>query len=467
MKKDNNYSRRQFLGTASCAAVGSTTFFSTLFNLQSMSAASMMNTAALGVDDDYRALVCIMLGGGNDSYNMVIPTNNEHYKDYAASRSNNAIAQNELLKINPLKYNNKELGFHPVAPELQSLFERGKLAVVSNVGTLVERVTKATYDNGARLPNGLFSHADQDKQWLTSIPQTSASTGWGGRLADMVHSANTNQNISMNISLSGKNVFQLGRETAEYSILPTGSIGIEGYDGSSALDQIRTVAIKSMMEKQYQDIFKQSYADVIKSSQSTHELFSAAVADAKISTPFSESGLSQRLKMVARTMKARSKLGARRQTFFMRFDGWDHHDELLNNHQSMLGVVSKAMSEFQVALEELKLEDSVTTFTVSDFARTLTSNGNGTDHAWGGNVLVMGGKVKGREIYGDYPNLALNNDIMLDGGVLIPQISTDEYFSELALWYGVGRGDLETLFPNINKFYSPSSNSQPLGFMNI
>ncbi len=467
MKKQNTYNRRQFLGTASCAAVGSTTFFSTLFNLQSMSAASVMNAVTSG-DEDYKALVCIMLGGGNDSYNMVIPTDNEHYKEYAESRSNNAIPQNELLKINPTLYKNRELGFHPVAPELLTLFEEGKLAVVSNVGTLVERVTKTRYESGAvKLPMGLFSHADQDKQWLTSIPQTNASTGWGGRLSDMVQSANTNQDISMNISLSGKNVFQLGKESVEYTILPTGSIGIEGYDGPSALDQIKTTAINSLMEKQYQDVFKQSYADVITASQRTHELFSEAVKDSKISTPFSESGLSQRLKMVARTMQVREKLGAKRQTFFMRFDGWDHHDELLNNHGGMLGVVSKAMSEFQAALEELELKDSVTTFTVSDFARTLTSNGNGTDHAWGGNVLVMGGKVKGKEIYGDYPGLALNGDIMLKGGVVIPQISTDEYFTELALWYGASRGDLEMLFPNVNRFYSPSSANLPLGFMNI
>jgi len=130
-------------------------------------------------------------------------------------------------------------------------------------------------------------------------------------------------------------------------------------------------------------------------------------------------------------------------------------------------VVSKAMGEFQAALEELDLQDNVTTFTVSDFARTLTSNGNGTDHAWGGNVMVMGGKVKGKEIYGDYPSLALNGDIMLKGGVVIPQISTDEYFAELALWYGASKGDLEMLFPNINRFYSPTAASQPLGFMNI
>ncbi len=465
------FSRRAFLGTASCAAIGSTTFFSTLFNLQSMSAASFDNKPYQKTNgaEDYRALVCIMLGGGNDSYNMVVPISNEHYQVYATTRSNQALAQNSLLKLIPNKYNEKELGLHPSMPELHTLFGQGKLAIISNVGTLVEPLTKSTYETSNNLPFGLFSHADQDQQWQTSVPQTNAATGWGGRLADLVQSANTNQNISMNISLSGKNIFQLGQQTAEYAILPTGtgSIGIDGYHGQSTFDQIRQSAVKSLMEQQYQDIFKQTYAEIVQASQNTHELFSSAVSNSNITTTFSNTELSQSLKMVARTMKVRQDLGVKRQTFFVRFDGWDHHDELLNNQNNMLGIVSKAMSEFQTSLAELNLEDCVTTFTISDFARTLTSNGNGTDHAWGGNVLVMGNQVKGNEIYGSYPNLALDSELEIGGGVLIPQISTDEYFSELALWYGVAKSELVRLFPNIGNFYNPLSSTPPIGFMNI
>ena len=460
--------RRQFLGAASCAAVGSTTFFSTLFNLQSMSAASMA-ASRYDNNEDYRALVCIMLGGGNDSYNMVVPADNEHYSVYKRTRSNQALAQNSLLPLQPATYNEKNLGFHPAMTELKGLFDQGKLAVICNVGTLVQPTDKNGYENGAQLPFGLFSHSDQDKSWQTSVPQTNAPTGWGGRLADLVQSANSNQNISMNISLSGKNLFQLGQESAEYSILPTGtgSIGITGYNGTSTFDQIRTAGVKSLMEQQYQDIFKQTYAEIIQASQNTHELFSSAVGNSQLSTAFSNSDLSQRLQMVARTMKVRQQLGAKRQTFFVRFDGWDHHDELLNNQNQMLGILSKAMSEFQEALVELSLEDCVTTFTISDFARTLTSNGNGTDHAWGGNVLVMGNQVRGKEVYGSYPNLALNTSIELGGGVLIPKLSTDEYFAELALWYGVSRGELVTLFPNIGNFYDSFSSQPPIGFMNV
>ena len=467
LKDQNKYSRRKFLGTMSCAAVGSTTFFSTLFNLQAMNAASLSSAPAMANEEDYRALVCIMLGGGNDSFNMVVPTSNEHYNEYVNTRSNQALAQNTLLGLDPVSYNEKELGLHPSMPELKGLFDQGKLAVLCNVGTLVQPTTKSGYFNGASLPFGLYSHIDQDRQWQTSVPQTNSPTGWAGRLADMVQAANTNQDISMNISLAGKNIFQLGDNVAEYSILPTGtgSIGITGFGGTSTFDQIRTGAVNSLMEQQYQDIFKQTYASTVKASQNTHELFSSAVGGSNLTTVFSGNELSQSLQMVARTIKVRNELGVTRQTFFVRLDGWDHHDELLNNQNEMLGMVSKAMSEFQTALAELNIEDCVTTFTISDFARTLTSNGNGTDHAWGGNVLVMGNKVIGQEVYGSYPSLALNGDLEVGGGVLIPQISTDEYFAELALWYGVSKSDLPLLFPNIGNFYNTMSAAAPLGFM--
>ena len=472
IQEKNRESRRKFLGNMSCAAIGSTTFFSTLFNLQSMSAASQSNArymASSAANEDYRALVCIMLGGGNDSFNMVVPTDNANYNEYANTRSNMALAQNSLLNLNPISYNEKQLGLHPAMPELKGLFDQGKVAIVNNVGTLVQPTSKSDYNNGVSLPMGLFSHADQDKQWQTSVPQTNSPTGWGGRLADLVQSANTNQDISMNISLSGKNIFQLGDNASEYSIRSsgTGSVGITGFNGTSAFDQIRTGAVNSLMEKQYQDIFKKSYADVVKSSQNTHELFSSTVGSSTINTVFSENELSRSLQMVARTIKVRDELGVSRQTFFIRFDGWDHHDELLNNHSTMLAVVSKAMSEFQTALGELNVEDCVTTFTTSDFGRTLTSNGNGTDHAWGSNCLVMGSKVNGKEIYGSYPSLALNGELEIGGGVIIPQVSTDEYFAELALWYGVSSSDLVTLFPNIGNFYSPMSGGAPLGFMDF
>lgn len=466
MSHHHKYSRRKFLGTASCAAVGTTTFFSTLFNLGMANAAAGRNR--FEGNNDYKALVCILLAGGNDSFNMLVPTNNGEYNIYRTTRSNQALAKDTLLSINDAS-NNMPLGLHPVMQEVQQLFNSSRLSIVANVGTLVEPTDKAKYESGAvNLPLGLFSHADQIQQWQTSVPQSRSANGWGGRMADILRSMNSNQNISMNISLSGRNVFQSGNYVSEYTIRPdgNGSIGITGYKGDSALDQIRTTAVQSLMEQQYTDVFTQTYADVVKDAQNTHELFSAGVSAVNLNTTFSTSELSQSMNMVARTIAAREALGVSRQTFFITFGGWDHHDELLNNQNEMLGVVSKALGEFNTAMEELNLTDQVTTFTISDFARTLTSNGNGTDHAWGGNVMVMGGKVNGGKVYGTYPTLALNSSLEIGNGVLIPTLSTDEYFAELAQWFGVSNTDLQMIFPNLLNFYSPSP-TPPIGFMQV
>lgn len=466
-KNHKHMNRRKFLGTASCAAIGTTTFFSTLFNLGMANAAAGRTAKSLGTTNNYKAMVCILLAGGNDSFNMLVPTENNAYNDYANTRSNLALAQNSLLGLTPTGGSQIPLGVHPAMPEVQQLFNSGRLAFVSNVGTLVEPTTLAQFNNGsANLPLGLFSHADQIQQWQTSVPQNRSALGWGGRMADILQGMNNNQNISMSISLSGRNVFQAGNSTSEYTIRPTGtgSIGIEGYNGPSALDQIKTSAVDNLMEQQYTDMFKKTYADVISNAQDTHELFSTAVGGVNLNTTFSNTNLSQSMNMIARTIAARNTLDVCRQTFFITFGGWDHHDELTNNQNAMLAVVSQALNEFNNAMNELGVADDVTTFTISDFGRTLTSNGNGTDHAWGGNVMVMGGGVNGGQVYGSYPDLALNNSLDVGNGVLIPTISTDEYFAELAQWFGVSNSDLQNIFPNILNFYTPGSNP-PIGFM--
>lgn len=470
MSRKRNISRRQFLGQASCAAIGSTAFLSTALNL------GMINTAAarphiIGSNGDYKAMVCILLAGGNDSFNMLVPRNGNHYTEYATTRSNLALPQGDLLPLNYSDSNGKQFGVHPSMPEVQSLFNNNKLAFISNVGTLIEPTTKAQYLNGSKpVPVGLLSHADQIQQWQTSIPQTRSSKGWGGRMADILQAGNANQNISMNISLSGTNIFQVGNQSAEYAIRASagGSVGISTYDGTSALDIALKQGTESLLAQQYQDIFKSTFTNKITESQSNHVEFSAALNQAPvISTAFSNNAVSANMELIAKTIAVRDVLNVKRQTFFITIGGWDHHDEVLNSQVAMLSVVSKALSEFQTAMEELNLSDCVTTFTASDFGRTLTSNGNGSDHAWGGNVMVMGGAVKGGKIYGEYPSLALNSNDDVGGAILLPSISTDEYFAELSKWFGVANGDLSYVLPNIGNFYNVNSGSLPIGFMNI
>lgn len=475
MQKNHHHSkgmsRRKFLGTASCAAIGSTTFLTSLLNLGVANSLAGMSQPKISANGDYKALVCILLAGGNDSFNMLVPRNNTHYNEYATTRSNLALPQGELLPLNFTDGNGKQFGLHPAMPEVQGLFNDNKLAFVSNVGTLVEPTTKAQYLNGSvSVPLGLLSHADQIQQWQTSLPQTRSSKGWGGRMADILQAGNANQNISMNISLSGTNVFQVGNNATEYAIRAAagGSVGINVLEGNSALDLALKNGAESLLAQQYQDIFKSTFTNKINDSQANHEEFSAAIGQAPLlSTNFSDNPMSANMELIAKTIAARDTLNVNRQTFFVLFGGWDHHDGVLDNQTAMLSVVSKAMAEFQTAMEELDVADCVTTFTASDFGRTLTSNGNGSDHAWGGNVMVMGDSVNGGQIFGNYPSLALNSNDDVGGAILLPTTSTDEYFAELSQWFGVENGDLSYVLPNIGNFYDPSSQNAPIGFMNI
>lgn len=459
----NKISRRKFLGQASCAAIGSTSLFSTLLDLKKINAATAASSNIL--DGNYKAMVCIMQAGGNDSFNMLIPTGSNAYSDYSNTRSNLAIPAADILPLN-----GTSLGVHPAMSGVQSLFNSNKLSFISNIGTLIHPITKQQfYDESIDIPLGLFSHADQAQQWQTSIPHDRTAVGWGGKTADLLQSMNGNSNISMNVSLAGTNTFQKGTNTVEYVIHPEdGAIGIQGYNGPNALQQVVTNSVDHFIDQAYSDMYKKSYVDVIKVARDSHAEFSSAIDGiSDFQTQFSDNDVSQSMHMIAKTIAARNTLGVQRQIFFVEFGGWDHHDEVLDSQDEMLAVLSDAMKEFSDAMAEIGTDDCVSTFTMSEFSRTLTSNGNGTDHAWGGNVMAMGGPVNGGNIYGTYPSLELNNSIEVGGGVLIPQLSCDEYFAELAMWFGVNNSDLADIFPNLGHFYNVGSGNPPIGFLNI
>ena len=289
-------------------------------------------------------------------------------------------------------------------------------------------------------------------------------------MADLLNSMNSNRNVSMNISLAGTNIFQYGETLVEFAIDPfDGSPGIVGYDPlSTGFDRNRTEGIDLLLGVEHSDIYKKTYTDILKRSLEGSIEFRAAMEQiGNLNTFFSDNRISQSFKRITEVIMARDILGFKRQIFFVRMGGWDMHGELLNAHERSLTVVDKALGEFANGLDEIGMFDAVTTFTISDFGRTLTSNGNGSDHAWGGNALVMGGAVKGGDMYGVYPSLALGGALDVHNGVLIPTTANDSYFAELALWFGVSPSDLSTLFPNIGNFYDPGSSTAPLGFMNI
>ena len=459
----NKHSRRQFLGSLPCLALGTTTLYNSLINLKAMNSIIGSTSIAGG---EYKALVCLLLSGGNDSYNMLIPRGNAEYAEYAAVRSGLAIPQDDILPINPEVTDGREFGLHPSLTGIKNIFEQGNAAFISNVGTLVEPTTKPGIQGGsAKLPLGLLSHSDQVMHWQTAFPQDRTNIGWGGKMADILKSMNEDSGVSMNISLGGNNLFQRGDTVTEYAINADGGVAIAGWNEPLPFLQMMREDITDMMNKQYEDVFRDSYSGVLKRSVESNEIFNAAVENTMVTTPFSNDQLSQRMRMIAQTIAARNDLGVKRQIFFVDIGGFDNHDELINAHAGLMGRVDDALTSFYAATEELGVSDCVTTFTISDFARTLTSNGNGTDHAWGGNAIVMGGAVKGKNMYGNYPVLSLGNDIEIGGGILIPTTSADEYFAELALWFGISANDLSQILPNIGNFYDVASSDTPLGFM--
>lgn len=472
--KKSLLNRRKFLGQAGCAALSSCTMLSSLLNLRSINAAAISDSTVLAAGD-YKALVCISLGGGNDSFNMLLPNSPGEYSAYQATRGNLALNSSSLRQLSTTYTANRSFALHPSLSNIQNLFNQGNAAFVANVGTLIEPIANRTeYGNESkRTPLGLLSHSDQLQQWMTAIPHDRSGIGWGGRIADMIKDMNSNTGISMNISLDGTNIFQTGTQTIEYAVdARDGAKEIIGYNDDYQFNTLRKNAINSMLEQNYSDIFEKTYINTLRSATHSYQEFNQAISSINLSTSFvpDDYNLSDSLKMIAKIIASRTQLGFSRQTFFVNFGGWDHHDEVLNNQANMFSILDSAIGSFQNAMVELGTENCVVGFLISDFARTLTSNGNGSDHAWGGNVFTFGGPVIGERIYGSFPE-SLNynlNTVDLGGGILIPTTAADLYFAELALWFGVSKSNLELIFPNLRNFYQyESTNLNPLNFLTI
>ena len=450
-----NWSRRQFLGHAGVSVLAATQL------------GTFSRVAQAAPATDYQALVCILLAGGADSFNMLLPYDQNRYDAYAAMRSDLALDRNDVLPLNYLGPDSRQMAVHPGLTEVRDLFDGGDLAFIANVGSLAEPTDRAGYDAGTvRLPLGLFSHADQIAQWQTSVPDARIATGVGGRMADVLQPGLPASPISMNITLSGTNVFQTGASVTSYAVdAAEGARTIAGLESGDEGNALFSAAMNALLAADYDDPFRRTYAAALGESIDAAELVQTALGGAQtLNTTFSASGLSQALAQIARIVSVSDQLNAPKQTFFVTFGGWDHHDDVIPQQETMLPVVSAALSEFHSAMTELGVLDRVTTFTISDFGRTLTSNGRGSDHGWGGNNLVMGGAVNGGNVYGDYPEIDPGNPLDVGRGRFIPTTSVDELYAELALWYGIAPGELSLVLPNIGRFYTPGSGA-PVGFM--
>jgi uncharacterized protein (DUF1501 family) len=313
-----------------------------------------------------------------------------------------------------------------------------------------------------RLPPQLFSHNDQQDQWNSLKGQAVAKSGWGGRIADVLTSSSApiplTQSIAVNVSLSGQTLFQTGVSSVPYTMGATGPVSLFGLDGADPLSIARRNAFESVLRANYGTVYERAYAQVQQRAIAAAGRINVELATvrspnpAPFATMFPASPLGMQLKTVAEMIAVRDRLQVSRQIFFVATGGFDTHDAQTNDQPGLLGNISRCLASFYRATIEMGVGSSVTTFTQSDFGRTLTSNGDGTDHAWGGNQLVIGGAVAGRTIYGRYPLLQINGPEDVGGGRMIPAVSSDQYAATLAKWFGVPDASLATVAPHIGNF---------------
>lgn len=475
-------SRRHFIGQC-CAAVGYTGMASTLASLRATAAAASIPSGSTtpprgaAVASDYRALVCIFLNGGNDSSNLLIPYDTAGYSDYAKARTLLALPQSNLLPLTPRTSDGRSFALHPSVGELRSLFTSGKLALLSNVGTLAYPTTKAQYTtNAVPLPPQLFSHNDQQVQWQSSVPDQAFKTGWGGRTADLLNSLNSNPQVSMSMSLDGFNNFQVANTVTQLAVQRSSGAGSKGGPiawaaaGNSATATARFQAQKDLFNAQQTNLFAAAFGALTADAIGDSDLLTSALAASPtFTTTFPVSTLANQLKTIAYLISISSTLNLKRQVFFARLGGWDTHADQVDGtgaaaitgaHADLLAQVSQAMNAFYNATVEMGIANQVTTFTASDFGRTFTSNGAGSDHGWGGHQMVLGGAVRGGDIYGKMPSPQIDGPDDTGRGRWIPTTSVDEYSATLARWFGVSDTNLPIAFPNIGRFAKPN-----LGFM--
>jgi uncharacterized protein (DUF1501 family) len=412
---------------------------------------------------NYRALVCVFLFGGNDSNNTVIPMDDTSYQAYTSIRGSLALSASELT---PTVYSasNAPLAFHGKLVEVASMFSSKELAVVANTGSLVQPLTRSQYQGSqSPVPLNLFSHADQQLQWQTSIAQGSSPTGWGGRVADYLASQKINSsNFPAFLSVAGNSLEGQGATTQPVAVAPGQSLTLRGFS-SSAASQARLSALTSLLTSDNGLALAQAANNTIANSIADAAALEAALAKTTaLKTQFPTTSLGSQLQQVAQIIQVQSYLGMSRQIFFCSLGGFDTHAAEFETHNSLYPQLSQALAAFYAATQELGVAQNVTTFTESDFSRTFQpATTDGSDHAWGSHHLVLGGAVKGGQIYGQFPTFELGGPNDTDTrGRWIPTTSIDQYGATLCSWFGIPDSALAAVFPNFANF-----GSQKLGFV--
>jgi len=446
--------RRDLIRQSCCAAAafGMATSF-TRFGLMQALAQSPTN---------YQALVCIFLFGGNDANNMLVPNDTAGYANYlkyrvAVASGGLALTQGSLLPVTAKTAQNGQtaFGLHTNLPEVQALFNSGQLAFLANVGPLSQPVTRTQYlANSLPVPANLFSHADQQQQWQSLELDGFYKTGWAGRLADNLGSFNTGSLFPPITSVAGSAIFCTGNQTQPYAMIPGTTPGLSGFD-SSASSAARLQALQQLLTFDTGVSLIQSASSITSNSLSDSKTLSTALASATpLATVFPATSIGNQLKQVAQLMSVRSALSLNRQVFFCSLGGFDTHSNQIATQQTLFSQLSPAMNAFYNATVELSLASQVTTFTMSDFSRTYQpASDGGSDHAWGSVQMIMGGAVKGGDIYGTMPVFTPGGPSDVgSNGRWIPTTPIDQYGATLANWFGVPTGDFATIFPNLANF---------------
>lgn len=443
----SRFSRRQWLrklgGTALIAGLG------------------RMNALAQGAPPDYKALVCIFLTGGNDGHNTVVPLTQAEFNAYRAARGSIALPDGNGALLPVETPDGTPYGLNPGLLPIHPLWAQGKLAVLANTGMLVQPITRTQYlANAVPVPTNLFSHSDQAQQMQSGIPSSSGGTGWGGRAGDALQAMNGLSTFPTAVSIAGPALFCTGNTIQSASLVPGFNLDVSGLGlWPQSASAARKAGMQQILEFDSGLALVQAANNVRKDGLELNSLL--AGSSATLNTVFPGTSLGNQLQQVAKIIKLRSTTGMSRQVFFCSLGGFDTHGSQSWQHWSLLSQVSEAMAAFYNATADMGVADLVTSFTLSDFGRTLQPSGTGSDHGWGNHHLILGGAVQGGSIYGSFPSMALGgpNDSGTRGA-LIPTTSTDQYAATLAAWFGVPPENLGTVFPNLGNF----ANSN-LGFL--
>ena len=468
-------SRRQFLRTASMASMAGLSVSPFLLELNSVAAMAQQSGAP-----DYRALVCIFLQGGNDGHGTVIATDTESFSAFTQARSGApglAYPASELLPITlKTPQTGRTFALNPALTGVQNLFNAGRAAIVSNTGTLIAPTTKTQIQsNTIPLPASLYSHFDQTAAWqaITADGGSAVHEGWGGAVADLISSQNSNAAFTC-ISTAGVALFLSGQSSFQLNVTSAGPIPISGLvnppfncqSGSSVLSSILTADETNLFAKEYAVVVNRSIA----AQASLASAMLPAGAGGIVNPPqyldpttkkLTDNPLASSLQTVARIIGGRASLGVTRQIFYVQLGGFDMHDNQAPQHATLLTQLGSALEYFDGIMTSAGLGNQVTAFTASDFGRTLTANSDGTDHGWGSHHFVTGGAVQGQDMYGQYPVIGSNLANDMGAGRLIPTTSVEQYAGTLARWFGLSDSQVRTVFPNFSNFGS----NPYLGFM--